>query len=106
MMNEQEAQQRVENASRLRDEFLATVAEEMRAPLNAILSWVILLRKHPLNQEETERVLEAMERSTKELLAVASSLGNNLDNRDNDLIQASLPSLPAGELSTHNGQGM
>jgi hypothetical protein len=102
LMNEEEAQQRVENASRLRDEFLATVSEEMRAPLIAILSWVNLLRNHQLNPEETEGVLEAMERSTKELLAVASSLGGSLTNRDNDLIQPSLPSLPAGELSRHN----
>jgi signal transduction histidine kinase len=106
MMNEEEAQQRVEDASRLRDEFLATVSEEMRAPLNAILSWVNLLRNHQLNPEETEGVLEAMERSTKELLAVASSLSCNLNNQDNDIAQPSLPSLPARELSSHNGPGM
>jgi His Kinase A (phospho-acceptor) domain len=106
LINEQEVEQRVEDASRLRDEFLATVSEEMQAPLNAILSWVNLLRKHPLTPEETERVLEAMERCTRELLVVASSLGNNLNNRDNDLIQPSLPSLPPGDLSSHNGTGM
>jgi signal transduction histidine kinase len=98
LMNEQEAQQRVEDACRLRDEFLATVSEEMRAPLNAILSWVNLLRNHQLTPEEMERVLEAMERSTEELLAVASSLSSDLNNRNNGLIQPSLPSLPAGEL--------
>jgi signal transduction histidine kinase len=98
LLNEQEAQQRVEDACRLRDEFLATVSEEMRAPLNAILSWVNLLRNHQLTPEEMERVLEAMERSTEELLAVASSLSNDLNNRNNGLIQPSLPSLPAGEL--------
>jgi hypothetical protein len=106
LMNEQEAQQRVEDACRLRDEFLATVSEEMRAPLNAILSWVNLLRNHQLTPEETERVLEAMERSTQELLAVASSLSGDLNNRNNGLIQPSLPSLPARELSSHNGPGM
>jgi signal transduction histidine kinase len=98
LLNEQEAQQRVEDACRLRDEFLATVSEEMRAPLNAILSWVNLLRNHQLTPEEMERVLEAMERSTEELLAVASSLSSDLNNRNNGLIQSSLPSLPAGEL--------
>jgi hypothetical protein len=106
LINEQEAEQRVEEASRLSDEFLATLSDEMRAPLNAILSWVNLLRNNQLTPEESARVLEAMEHSTKELIAFASCLGGNLNNQDNDLIQRSLPSLPAGELANHSSPGM
>jgi signal transduction histidine kinase len=104
LLKEEEVEQSVEDATRLRDEFLASVSAEMRAPLNAMLSWVKLLRNHSLTPEESARVLDAMEISTTELLAVASSLGGDAYSRDNDLVQPALASLPAGELSVQNNR--
>jgi PAS domain S-box-containing protein len=54
-----------EDVNRLKDEFLATVSHELRAPLNAIHGWVKLLREGRLNQDETARALEIIERGAR-----------------------------------------
>ena len=61
--SEQMARVRAEEASRMKDEFLAIVSHELRAPLNAIQGWVKLLREGRLTQEEAARALETIERS-------------------------------------------
>ncbi|HKX32518.1 MAG TPA: ATP-binding protein [Blastocatellia bacterium] len=65
LMREQAARELAEDASRLKDEFLTTVSHELRAPLNAILGWVKLLRKNRLSPEESLRALETVERSAQ-----------------------------------------
>jgi PAS domain S-box-containing protein len=54
-----------EDVNRLKDEFLATVSHELRAPLNAIHGWVKLLRDGRLNADETARALEIIERGAR-----------------------------------------
>jgi signal transduction histidine kinase len=55
-----QAQQQCE----LKDEFLAVVAHELRAPLGAILGWAHLLRRRA-GQEEFERGLDVIEQSVQ-----------------------------------------
>lgn len=63
-----------EDANRLKDEFLATVSHELRAPLNAIQGWVRLLRDGRLNPDEAARALETIERSTRAQNRIISDL--------------------------------
>jgi signal transduction histidine kinase/FixJ family two-component response regulator len=51
----------VEAASRLKDEFLATVSHELRNPLAPILTWTQLLRSGTLDQAKSRRALEVIE---------------------------------------------
>jgi len=54
-----------EDANRAKDEFFLTLSHELRGPLNAILSWVYLLRSGKLDEATTARALETLERNAK-----------------------------------------
>ncbi len=74
LSREQAVRGQAEEANRLKDEFLATVSHELRAPLNAIQGWVKLLRDGRLNPEESARALETIERSTRAQNRIISDL--------------------------------
>jgi signal transduction histidine kinase len=60
---ERAARSEAEQASRARDEFVATVSHELRTPLNAVLGWARLLRLGKLDAAATARAVETIERS-------------------------------------------
>src|SRR5215510_13105323 len=52
-------------ASRMKDEFLATLSHELRTPLNSILGWAVLVREGKLPDEREKTALEAIERNAR-----------------------------------------
>ncbi|MCW8195569.1 response regulator [Proteobacteria bacterium 005FR1] len=52
-----------EQANAARDQFLAVVSHELRSPLNAVLGWTQLLRRHQDYPAPVQRGLEVIERS-------------------------------------------
>jgi CheY-like chemotaxis protein/two-component sensor histidine kinase len=56
---------RVEEANRVKDEFLATVSHELRTPLTAMLGWVQMMRSGALPAHKHARALEVIERNAK-----------------------------------------
>jgi PAS domain S-box-containing protein len=62
---ERKARAEAETVNRLKDEFLATVSHELRAPLHAILGWARLLSTGMMDEETTKRGLEIIENNAK-----------------------------------------
>ncbi|HSK10382.1 MAG TPA: ATP-binding protein [Vicinamibacterales bacterium] len=63
-----------DEASRLKDEFLATLSHELRTPLNAMLGWARLLRSGTLDAETRDRALESIDRNTQLLAQLVSDI--------------------------------
>jgi PAS domain S-box-containing protein len=65
MAREEAARRTAEEANRLKDDFLATVSHELRNPLNSIVGWAALLRSNKLDEEKSERAVEAILRAAQ-----------------------------------------
>ena len=60
MEREHTARRIAEEASRVKDDFLATVSHELRNPLNAIVGWAGLLSLGRLDEKTIARAVEAI----------------------------------------------
>ena len=65
LSREQAARAQAEAASRAKDEFLATVSHELRAPLNVMLGWGRMLRSGVLDDAATRQALDTIERNIR-----------------------------------------
>lgn len=70
----QRLSEEAETASRLKDEFLTTVAHEIRTPLSAVLGWVRILQSKQLPPEGAERAIAAIGRSVTALAHMVDDL--------------------------------
>ena len=63
--HERHARAVAEEASRLKDEFIATLSHELRTPLNALMGWIWQLQHTALNDDARARALESLERNAR-----------------------------------------
>jgi PAS domain S-box-containing protein len=57
--------QELEDANRVKDEFLATMSHELRTPLTSILGWSRLLQSNQLGDKEKERAVQVIQRNAE-----------------------------------------
>ena len=55
----------LENANRVKDEFLATMSHELRTPLTSILGWSRLLHSNQLSDKDNERAIQIIQRNAE-----------------------------------------
>jgi PAS domain S-box-containing protein len=65
LLREKAAREQAETASRVKDEFLAVVSHELRAPLNAINGWTFMLLRGTMDRSSQMRALESIHRQVR-----------------------------------------
>jgi PAS domain S-box-containing protein len=55
----------LQEANRMKDDFLATLSHELRTPLNAILGWSSIAASRPVNDPLMAKALEAIDRNAR-----------------------------------------
>jgi PAS domain S-box-containing protein len=64
----------VREASRLKDEFLATLSHELRTPLNAIVGYTRMMRSGLVTGEKAARALETVDRNANALTQIVEDV--------------------------------
>ena len=68
------ARKTAEAASRVKDEFLATLSHEIRTPLNAVLGWTRILKSRSLDATTMQRAIDVIDRNAAAQLTLVSDL--------------------------------
>jgi PAS domain S-box-containing protein len=74
LASERFARSTAERASRMKDEFLATLSHELRTPLTAIVGWSQILVRGRASSDETAQGLEAVDRNARALTKLVEDL--------------------------------
>jgi PAS domain S-box-containing protein len=72
--SEKRARDAIEKANWAKDQFIAMVAHELRAPLNSILGWVKILLTKEIEEDARINALETIERSARVQAKLISDL--------------------------------
>jgi signal transduction histidine kinase len=74
LVRERAAREDAERASRVKDQFLATLSHELRTPLNAIVGWSDMLRTAPLDANRRAHAHDVVARNSRALITLVEDL--------------------------------
>ncbi|HEX4385324.1 MAG TPA: ATP-binding protein, partial [Myxococcales bacterium] len=74
LQKEQAARQQAEEATRLKDDFLAVLSHEMRTPLSSILGWTGMLKLRGQIPEELSHAIATIDRNARSQLQIVEDL--------------------------------
>jgi PAS domain S-box-containing protein len=64
----------LQNANRLKDEFLATLSHELRTPLNAVLGYARMLQSGAISPEKVPQALDVIDRNASSLAQIVEDV--------------------------------
>jgi signal transduction histidine kinase len=64
----------VQEASRIKDDFLASLSHELRTPLNAILGYARMLRSGMVGPDKKQKAIETIERNATSLTQIVEDV--------------------------------
>src|SRR6266571_4123025 len=71
-----QANEELQKANRMKDEFLATLSHELRTPLTAIFGWVNMLQSGRLDEAKTKKAINVIDRNLKAQMQLVDDLLN------------------------------
>src|SRR5262245_34151762 len=92
-LTHERAERGLREASRLKDEFLATLSHELRTPLNVILGWTRMLLNDQLGDEARTHALELIDRNAQAQAQLVNDLVD-MSRMTTGKLQVELGSLP------------
>src|SRR5437773_5141286 len=70
------ANEKLQRAGKMKDEFLATLSHELRTPLTAIFGWSNLLQGGKLDRDKTEKAIDVIQRNARSQMQLVEDLLN------------------------------
>src|SRR5438093_4037021 len=74
LLQEKRAREEAEAASRMKDEFLATISHELRTPLTAILGYANMLTRGLLTESQTGHAFQVIEQTARSQTRLVNDL--------------------------------